>query len=70
MCFIVIFRYLIVRKSLIMDKWIGEGKATTFAEAVKRFESMGESSQDAIREYTEAVDAIHDEDCVFVMLEL
>lgn len=64
------YRYMIVHKLLVMDRWLAEGKAATVKEAIQRYESLGDKAQARIEAMKVAAGEDEEEfDDVFTVLE-
>ena len=67
-------RYLIVHKPIVMDQWLGSGRAATLRDAVERYRAMsaggGAVSGSSKAELLLQAAGDDDQDDIFVLLEL
>ena len=65
-------RYIVAHKRLVVDEWIGAGKAATLGDAVQRYQAMSSAASrpELVQALRKAAGEGEDEEAVFVMLEL
>lgn len=65
-------RYIVAHKRLVVDEWIGAGKAATLGDAAQRYQAMSSAASrpELVQALRKAAGEGEDEEAVFVMLEL